>query len=277
MASNRDELDAMNSYVQNRSAPAPGAPGEVIRKWELYKRQWDDWYRKVTSSWYVSDSDLANARSIRNALMQNQNSSTWPSKTNGKPRVGTTTVSRAGKGQTGKPQGKLPREDVLPPPTKKLSVPKDILGIPVGAPTVLGSLGGVAAGALVGGPIGAIIGLPAGFLGTGLFMKKPAPPPEPPGPPPAPPIKTKLPPKEEIKDWPKQDLAARAIEEQIRHDALEAKHTKEVNAAKARVRPGDTAAMEDIKRRDAAKRKALADMQEDIRRATEAARGGQAG
>lgn len=75
--SNKDDLQAINTYVKTRSAPPAGAPAPVVRKWESLKAQWDRWYPGVISSWYVSDSDLAHGKSIRNALMQNQNPDAW--------------------------------------------------------------------------------------------------------------------------------------------------------------------------------------------------------
>ncbi len=75
--SNKDDLQAINSYVKTRSAPPAGAPDAVVRKWEALKRQWESWYPGVIGSWYVSDSDLSHAKSIRNALMQNQNPDAW--------------------------------------------------------------------------------------------------------------------------------------------------------------------------------------------------------
>lgn len=75
--SNRDDLAAMNSYVTSRSRPAAGAPPEIIKKWEALVAQWKNFYGKTMGSWYVSDSDLATGKSIRNALMQNQNPDAW--------------------------------------------------------------------------------------------------------------------------------------------------------------------------------------------------------
>lgn len=75
--SNKDDLQAINDYVKNRSAPAAGAPDAVVRKWEALKSQWDRWYPGVISSFYVSDSDLSHGKAIRNALMQNQNPDAW--------------------------------------------------------------------------------------------------------------------------------------------------------------------------------------------------------
>lgn len=75
--SNKQDLQAINDYVKTRSAPAPGAPGEVVRKWEALKSQWDRWYPGVVASWYVSDDDVKHAKAIRNALMQNQNPDAW--------------------------------------------------------------------------------------------------------------------------------------------------------------------------------------------------------
>lgn len=75
--SNKDDLQAIGDYVMNRSRPAPGAPASVFSKWNSYRTQWMKWYPGVTSSWYVSDADVARGRSIRNALMQNQDPDTW--------------------------------------------------------------------------------------------------------------------------------------------------------------------------------------------------------
>jgi hypothetical protein len=75
--SNRDDLSAINSYVTSRSQPAAGAPPEIIKKWEALVAQWKNFYSKTMASWYVSDADLATGKSIRNALMQNQNPDAW--------------------------------------------------------------------------------------------------------------------------------------------------------------------------------------------------------
>jgi hypothetical protein len=73
----REDLNAINDYVQNRSAPAPGAPPSVVAKWQQLVSQWNTFYNNTISSWYISDSDVAKAKSIRNALMQNQNPDAW--------------------------------------------------------------------------------------------------------------------------------------------------------------------------------------------------------
>lgn len=75
--SNRDDLQAINSYVMNRSAPAAGAPAAVVSKWQALQNQWKSWYPGIMSSFYVSDSDLASGKSRRNALMQNQDPDAW--------------------------------------------------------------------------------------------------------------------------------------------------------------------------------------------------------
>lgn len=75
--SNRDDLQSMNSYVQNRSQPAAGAPASVMQRWQTYKAQWDSWFPGVMSSWYVSDGDLAHGRRLRDSMMWNQNPANW--------------------------------------------------------------------------------------------------------------------------------------------------------------------------------------------------------
>lgn len=75
--SNKDDIRAIDDYVRNRSRPAAGAPQGVIDKWSNLTTKWSSWYPGVSGSWYVSDSDLANAKAIRSALMQNQNPDAW--------------------------------------------------------------------------------------------------------------------------------------------------------------------------------------------------------
>lgn len=75
--SNKSDLLSINSYVTGRSAPAAGAPADVVRRWEALKSQWDNWFPGVASSWYVSDSDLAHAKSIRNSMMWNSDPRNW--------------------------------------------------------------------------------------------------------------------------------------------------------------------------------------------------------
>ena len=75
--SNKSDLLSINSYVSGRSAPPPGAPADVVRRWEALKTQWDNWFPGVASSWYVSDSDLAHAKSIRNSMMWNNDPKNW--------------------------------------------------------------------------------------------------------------------------------------------------------------------------------------------------------
>lgn len=69
--SNKDELVAINSYVQTRSQPKQGAPAKTMDTWRGLKSSWDSWYPGVINSWYVSDEDLANGKARRNALMKN--------------------------------------------------------------------------------------------------------------------------------------------------------------------------------------------------------------
>lgn len=76
MASMSD-IDAINDYVMNRSQPAAGAPLEVMDKWSSGVQQWKGFYSKMKAAWYISDSDLATAKAIRNKLMQNQNPDSW--------------------------------------------------------------------------------------------------------------------------------------------------------------------------------------------------------
>lgn len=75
--SNKEDLQAINGYVTTRSAPAAGAPADVIKKWQAHVAQWNRWYPGVIGSWYVSDADLANGKAIRDALMKNQNPDAW--------------------------------------------------------------------------------------------------------------------------------------------------------------------------------------------------------
>lgn len=75
--SNKSDLESMNSYVENRSAPAAGAPASVVSRWEAYRSQWRAWYPGVVGSWYVSDSDLKHAKLLRNSMMWNQNPANW--------------------------------------------------------------------------------------------------------------------------------------------------------------------------------------------------------
>jgi hypothetical protein len=75
--SNKEDLQAINGYVVSRSQPAPGAPEQVMSRWRALVSKWKGWYPGVMSSWYVSDSDLANGKAIRDALMRNQNPDAW--------------------------------------------------------------------------------------------------------------------------------------------------------------------------------------------------------
>jgi len=75
--SNKDDLKAIDTYVRLRSAPAPGAPAKVVNEWQRLRAKWISWYPGVISSWYVSDSDLAHGKAIRDALMRNQNPDAW--------------------------------------------------------------------------------------------------------------------------------------------------------------------------------------------------------
>lgn len=75
---NRDDLDAINNYFGDLVRQVvPGATVDVghgakkisqstYEKWLDLKKDWLLYYQKVTSSWYVSDEDVAFARLKRN-------------------------------------------------------------------------------------------------------------------------------------------------------------------------------------------------------------------
>jgi len=71
---NRDDLDAINVYVQDlvRRVEDDLAAGRVDRstfeKWTKLKDDWFLYYQKIVSSWYVSDEDLAFARKKRDDI-----------------------------------------------------------------------------------------------------------------------------------------------------------------------------------------------------------------
>lgn len=75
--SNKEDLQAMNNYVRDRSAPAAGAPKTIVDEWDRLRAKWNNWYPGIMSGWYVGDSDLAHGKAIRDALSRNQNPDAW--------------------------------------------------------------------------------------------------------------------------------------------------------------------------------------------------------
>lgn len=71
---NRDDLDAINAYVVGlpQRADALQVAGKVSKsKYDKFQQLYQDWkgfYQYVTSSWYVSDSDLAAAKKRRDDM-----------------------------------------------------------------------------------------------------------------------------------------------------------------------------------------------------------------
>lgn len=198
--SNKEDLAAIDNYVRNRSAPAPGAPPAVIAKWQQLVAQWKSWHPKVASSWYVSDADLANAKAVRNALMKNQNPDAWQyvqetaadkpdrKKWIDRPKAPKPTKKPwEKKGLTYEQKVKAAADKAAkPPPTaepkpepkqeKKVEARAGmtLLGIPVNAKTVLGAVVGGAAGAVVT-PLAVAVGIPIGFVGAAkLFPERAA-------------------------------------------------------------------------------------------------------